>query len=125
VADAPAGDRLLYPAEAAAVLKVTTKALRRLREAGRLRPFRTIGRHCRYPEGQVLALRDALEAERDLLTTADVARVFRVGPERVCVWVNQGKLTPVPGLRGPGGQYLFRPEAVEKLLNGGGEGGGP
>lgn len=117
----PPEDRLLNPAEAAAALKVSKRTLWRLQDQGRLRPARTIGRHRRYPQEQVLALREALEAERDLLTTADVARVFRVGPARVCTWVNQGKLAPVPGTRR---QYLFRPEAVAALLAGGGEGGG-
>jgi Helix-turn-helix domain len=124
VPELPPEDRVLTPAETVAALGVSMRALDSLQARERLRPLRTLGGHRRFPEAQVLALREELDAERDLPTTADVARVFRVGPERVCVWVNQGKLAPVPGLRGPGGQYLFRPEAVAVLLQGRREGAG-
>jgi len=119
--DTPAEDRLLYPAEAAAALKVNKKTLWRLQDRGRLRPSFTLGGHRRYKESEVTALREALAAEADLLNTDDVARVFRVGRARVCIWVTQGKLTPVPGIRGTHGQYLFRPEDVTELLREGGE----
>jgi excisionase family DNA binding protein len=50
--------------------------------------------------------------QRDLLTTGEVARMFRVDPKTVSRWVKENKL---PAIRTPGGQYRFVRATVEKF----------
>jgi excisionase family DNA binding protein len=47
-----------------------------------------------------------------LLTTADVARIFRVEEKTVRSWARDGRL---PHIRTLGGNYRFRADEVEKL----------
>jgi excisionase family DNA binding protein len=55
-------DRLLTPAETAAMLEVDSKTVSRWEKAGRLASVRTLGGHRRYYEDQVRALlRDRAE----------------------------------------------------------------
>lgn len=56
-------DRLLSPCEALAVLKVHANTLIRMGDRGDLTVLRTIGRHRRYRESEVRALRAKREAE--------------------------------------------------------------
>jgi len=57
-------DRLLSPAEAAAVLKVHRNTLARLEKRGELTALRTLGGHRRYRAAAVEALREKREARR-------------------------------------------------------------
>ena len=54
------------------------------------------------------------ETER-LMTSAEVAALYRVDPKTVVRWVKEGKLTSVPT---PGGHHRFRPADVRAQLNG-------
>ncbi|MFI9526321.1 BldC family transcriptional regulator [Micromonospora rosaria] len=49
-------DRLLTPAEVAAIFRVDPKTVTRWAKAGKLPSIRTPGGHRRYPEGPVRAL---------------------------------------------------------------------
>ena len=48
-----------------------------------------------------------------LLTTAEVAALFRVDPKTVTRWANAGKLSAI---RTPGGHRRFRESEVRALL---------
>lgn len=50
----------------------------------------------------------------ELLTPAEVAKVFRVDPKTVTRWSREGKLTSI---RTPGGHRRYRRAEVEALLN--------
>lgn len=62
--EVPEEDRLLTPGEALAVLKVHPNTLLRMGERGDLTVLRTAGRHRRYREAEVRALREKREAGR-------------------------------------------------------------
>jgi excisionase family DNA binding protein len=49
-----------------------------------------------------------------VLTSAEVAALFRVSPKTVAGWVQAGKLASVS----PGAQHRFREDHVLALLNG-------
>jgi excisionase family DNA binding protein len=49
-------DRVLTPAEVAAMFRVDPKTVTRWAKAGRLTSIRTLGGHRRYPEAEVRAL---------------------------------------------------------------------
>jgi excisionase family DNA binding protein len=49
-----------------------------------------------------------------ILTTAEVADIFRVSKSTVTGWVHSGK---IPSIRTPGRGIRFRREHVEALLN--------
>jgi predicted site-specific integrase-resolvase len=55
--------------------------------------------------------------EDNLLTVFEVAEIFRVGPERIRVWVRTGQLASavVPT---PGRAIRFSERAVRAILNG-------
>ena len=57
-----------------------------------------------------------MDDEEPLLTTAEVAVMFRVAPSTVARWVKERHLTSV---RTPGGQHRFRPDEVRALLKDG------
>ena len=50
-----------------------------------------------------------------LLTSPEVAALFRVDTKTVTRWVGSGRLTSI---RTPGGQHRFRESVVRALLNG-------
>jgi excisionase family DNA binding protein len=54
------------------------------------------------------------EVER-LLTSGDVAVMFRVDPKTVTRWAKEGRLASV---RTPGGHHRFRETVVRAMLNG-------
>jgi excisionase family DNA binding protein len=56
-----------------------------------------------------------------VLTSGEVAALFRVGPKTVTRWARSGKL---PSFRTLGGHRRFRESEVRALLNGDGKGGG-
>ncbi|WP_166344981.1 BldC family transcriptional regulator [Phytoactinopolyspora limicola] len=58
------------------------------------------------------------EEYEELLTTGEVARLFRVDVRTVTKWAKTGKLTSI---RTPGGHRRFRKAEVMRLRNG--EGG--
>jgi excisionase family DNA binding protein len=51
----PEPERLLTPAEVAAMFRVDPKTVTRWAKAGKLSSIRTLGGHRRYSEGEVLA----------------------------------------------------------------------
>lgn len=51
-----------------------------------------------------------------LLTTGEVARLFRVDPKTVTRWAKEGRL---PFFRTPGGHRRFREEDVAAAMKGG------
>jgi excisionase family DNA binding protein len=53
-------------------------------------------------------------APEKLLTTGDVAALYRVDAKSVARWVKNGKLTAV---RTPGGRLRFREAEIRALLN--------
>jgi len=59
---------------------------------------------------------------KELLTSGEVAALFRVDSRTVTRWVTAGKIAAI---RTPGGHCRFRAEEVRRLLQGGGEGGEP
>lgn len=54
-----------------------------------------------------------------LLTPAEVAAMFRVGPRQPGRWAKQGRISSI---RTPGGHRRFRESEVRKLLEGGDDG---
>lgn len=62
--EVPEEDRLLNPGEALAVLRVHPNTLIRMGDRGDLTVFRTAGRHRRYRESEVTALRRKREARK-------------------------------------------------------------
>lgn len=54
-------DRLLTPAEVAAVFRVHPKTATRWAAAGRISSLRTPGGHCRFRESEIRALLDDVE----------------------------------------------------------------
>lgn len=52
----------------------------------------------------------------ELLKLSDVASIFNVAPCTVRRWTQSGRL---PCVRTPGGQRRFRPEDVQRLIDGG------
>lgn len=58
---------------------------------------------------------DSQAPKKRLLRTRDVAEEYDVTPETVMEWARTGKL---PSIRTPGGQYRFRSNDVEALLQG-------
>lgn len=75
-----APDRLLSPAEAAAVFAVDPKTVTRWAEAGRLHSVRTVGGHRRYLRSDVLALRDALLEHAALTSTSTATHSLEPAP---------------------------------------------
>jgi excisionase family DNA binding protein len=61
--DAVPPDRLLTPAEVAALFRVDPKTVTRWAQQGKLHSIRTLGGHRRYPEAEILAF---LAAARQL-----------------------------------------------------------
>ena len=59
----PDPERLLTPAEVAAIFRVDPKTVTRWARDGRLSAVRTLGGHRRYREAEVLALLRAAHAE--------------------------------------------------------------
>jgi excisionase family DNA binding protein len=53
--------------------------------------------------------------DRRLLTTAEVARIFRVDPRTVARWANAGR---IGWWRTPGGHKRFFEDEVRAFLNG-------
>lgn len=53
------------------------------------------------------------DADRQPLSTGDVAKIFKVHPTTVIDWADRGRLAC---FRTPGGQRRFRPEDVEAFL---------
>ncbi|HET7399064.1 MAG TPA: BldC family transcriptional regulator [Intrasporangium sp.] len=64
-------DRLLTPAEVAALFRVDPKTVTRWAKAGRLTAVRTLGGHRRYHEAEILGLMGASAAP--LVAVASVA----------------------------------------------------
>ena len=104
-------DRTLKPAEASAVLGVKPYRLAILMDRGRLKGTATPGRHRRYQEDSVNALRQESDAEAEMLTYEQVAVAGGVSSKTVGRWVRDGKITPVPTSAG----LRFRPEDVRAL----------
>ncbi len=57
--------------------------------------------------------------EEELLTPAEVARMFRVNPKTVTRWARAGKISAIRTL---GGHRRFRASDIRKILEGGAEG---
>jgi excisionase family DNA binding protein len=97
VPDVPPEDRVLTPAEAAAVLGLTVKDLRALEAGGKLKArVRALGGHRRFREDDVLALREALEllgaAPKETLNSREAADILGVAPKTVGKWARDKKI---------------------------------
>jgi excisionase family DNA binding protein len=57
---------------------------------------------------------EALMAENELLTPAEVAVMFRVNPKTVTRWARAGKISAVRTL---GGHRRFRAEEIRRFLD--------
>jgi excisionase family DNA binding protein len=124
VPELPPEDRVLTPAEAAAVLKVDTSTLRRFEDQGKLTSGRTVGGHRRYWEQDVRALaaeraRIAAAEEEETMGADEVASLFAVKRSAVLQWAREGK---IPSAWSRGHRRRFPVEAVRALLEGDGEG---
>ena len=62
-------ERLLMPAEVAALFRVDPRTVGKWAQQGKIRSIRTLGGHRRYRESEVLTLRDSL-AEHATAVTA-------------------------------------------------------
>src|ERR1700690_463845 len=91
--------RLLTPAETAAVLRIEGQALYRLARTGKITPVKTPGGSLRYPEAEVS--RVLAEAQGPLMTSGEVAALFRVDPRTVGQWARDGKLHSLRPAEGP------------------------
>jgi excisionase family DNA binding protein len=119
-------DRVLTPAEAAAVLGVKVKDLHQMEARGQLRPIRTLGGHRRYREDAVIALRGKRDGIRaatngasssETMSSGQVALVFRVSRRVVVRRVREEKIAG----KWTDGHRLEIPSAeVARLLQGDG-----
>lgn len=85
---------LLTPAEVGTKLRLDPKTVTRWAQKGYLDYIKTLGGHRRYPEAQI----QAMLGEPDpgpLLTPAEVANLFGVGPKTVTRWATTGKLEAI------------------------------
>ena len=60
-------------------------------------------------------------SEDRLLTSAEVAAMFRVDPKTVLRWASTGR---IPSIHTPGGQRRYRDSVVQAFLRGDASGGG-
>jgi excisionase family DNA binding protein len=60
----PESERLLTPAEVAAMFRVDPKTVTRWAKAGKLTSIRTLGGHRRYREAEVRALLEGIPQQR-------------------------------------------------------------
>lgn len=115
-------DKVLTPAEAAAVLDLKPGGLRVLEAAGRLTVMRTPGRHRRYYEDSVRALRGQIDHPEDApprdLTSAEVGHALGVTAETVVKWKHAGK---IKGEWTKGHRLRVPAAEVARLLGEGGE----
>ncbi len=103
------GDQeLLWPREVAELCGVGPETVTRWARQGLLEYVRTPGGQRRYRAADVWAL----AAVRDLLTTAQVAAMFRVDPRTVWTWTKKGKLTAI---RTHGRRVRYRQAEVQAL----------
>lgn len=91
-------DRVLTPAEAAAVLGLTVKDLYALEARGKLTArVRTLGGHRRFREDDVRALREKLEllgaAPKETLNSREAGEMLGVAPKTITQWVRRKKIT--------------------------------
>lgn len=122
-----AGQEYLKAGRAAALLGFPVTTLGRWESAGKLAAVRTPGGQRLYLADSVRALRSELgdadtEDGEKLLTTHEVAVMFRVNPKTVTRWADAGHLEAV---RTPGGHRRFRETAVQELLRDGWNDSGP
>lgn len=61
-----------------------------------------------------VAAADRVQVDGELLTPADVAKLFRVDPKTVTRWALHGRLAGA--IRTPGGHRRWRAEDIRKLL---------
>jgi len=121
------GPEYLKAGAAAAILGFPVTTLGRWESAGKLEARRTPGGQRLYLADSVRALRselgnaDTADGER-LLTSYQVAVLFRVNPKTVNRWADAGHLEAV---RTPGGHRRFRESAVQALLRDGWNDSGP
>jgi excisionase family DNA binding protein len=54
----------------------------------------------------------------ELLTAAEVAKLFRVSKMSVWRWTQDGKFPPGAAIQLPGTMYRYRRDAIMALLNG-------
>ena len=126
-----AEDRVLTPAEAAAVLGLKVKDLQRLLAAGELTVTRTLGGHRRYREDSVKALREKRErilasvngeSANEMLTSGEAARALGIMRRQVRELVREEKIAA----KWTEGHRLQVPAAeVARLLQDRTEGGEP
>lgn len=96
--DVPPEDRVLTPAEAAAVLGIAVKDLYALEAGGKLKArVRTLGGHRRYREDDVRALREKLDllgaaAPKETLNSREAASILGVAPKTVAKWARDKKI---------------------------------
>lgn len=64
MANAPAPEQLLTPAEVAALFRVDPKTVTRWAKAGKLTSIRTLGGHRRYRESEVRAVLNGVPGQR-------------------------------------------------------------
>ena len=102
---------MLKPAEASAILGIPVYRLAILMDRGKLKGTATPGRHRRYQEQSVSALRQEMDAEAEMLTYAELAVAFGVSVKTVSRWKHDKKITPVRTARG----LRFRCEDVRAL----------
>jgi excisionase family DNA binding protein len=118
-----AGQEYLKAGRAAALLGFPVTTLGRWESAGKLTAKRTAGGQRLYLADSVRALRrelgdpDTADGEK-LLSTYEVAALFRVNPKTVNRWADAGHLGSV---RTPGGHRRFRESVVQELLRDGWE----
>lgn len=105
---------LLKPQEAADMLRITVATLRKWGDEGKIDFSMTVGNQRRYSRAEVeRALRNGTTDDGDFYTTGQVAAIYRVAPDRVWLWANQGKL---PCEFTPGGMRRFRKDVVHKII---------
>jgi excisionase family DNA binding protein len=108
-------ERLLTPGEVAALFRVDPKSVGRWAASGVLPFVRTPGGHRRHRKSVVDALLSEAtgKAPGPLLTTQEVATLFRVHPMSVTRWADRKKLTTV---RTPGNHRRFLQSEIDALL---------
>jgi excisionase family DNA binding protein len=129
VPELPPEDRVLTPAEAAAVLGVNVKTLRAMEDRKELAPARTLGGHRRYWERAVrefAADRASAAAEKarrteGMLTARQLAAEFGIGPAAVRKRAADEKISSAWSRGYP---RLFPADEMRALLRGEREGGG-
>lgn len=109
----------LTPGELAVLLRVDSRTVSALAEAGKVASFRTPGGHRRFDRAEAERFAAGYRPEGDWASLADLAAAIRVSTRTARRWVKEGKVDGA--VKDGAGDWLI-PRATIKAMVGGGNG---